>query len=637
MDKNQWNPELSEKEYLIPKWGLGYFGINKKGNLSVYPSRHNSGPEIDMSEVIAEIKEKKIGFPAVIRFQDILRSQVKSINKLFDYMINEANYQGKYYGVYPIKVNQMREVVEEIIDEGAQYDYGLEAGSKSELMAVLSQELSPKSLIVCNGYKDKDFMRLALLGRKIHGNVMVVVEKFSELSMLIEASRELDIDPIIGVRGKLQCKSSGKWASSSGDKAKFGLSSLELVKTIELLKQENMLHTLKLFHFHIGSQIPDIRTMKSAITEGARIFCQLSKMGAPMEYFDVGGGVGIDYDGSQSNSNSSINYQFKDYVGDVVYLLKEVCDQEKIKHPHIVSESGRAMTAHHSCVVTNVFGQVDVTENGIPFDVTGEEHSLVLKMKDLHNDINLENFRETYQDAAQLKEESFSAFNLGVLNLKERTLLETYFWKISKNVRNFLEKTENSEEELEKLYEALSRKYLCNLSIFQSAPDSWAIDQVLPVVPITRHNEEPTVHCQLADITCDSDGKISDFLGQYGHRKFLMAHELNKNDDYYIGLFLTGAYQDVMGDNHNLYGRLNEVHVYMDDEDPNDFYIEEVIQGNTAADVLKLMQYDPTELARNVKKALDKKAKSGELRPRTAVELTDFYEACLNKYTYLSN
>ncbi len=636
MEQNQdWNSQLSEDLFLIQKWGLGYFGANQKGNLCIYPSRHRSGPEIDIHEVIAEMKNKKINFPAVIRFHDILRSQVKSINKLFDFMISEANYQGKYFGVYPIKVNQMREVVEEVVDEGQHYDYGLEAGSKAELIAVLSQDISPNSLIVCNGYKDRDFMRLALLGRKIKGNVIVVVEKFSELSLLLETAEELDIDPLIGLRGKLQSKSCGKWANSSGDKAKFGLSSLELVKSVELLKAKNKLHLLKLFHFHMGSQIPDIRTMKSAITEGARLYCELVKLGAPLDYFDVGGGVGIDYDGTHSNSISSINYYFKDYVGDVVYLLKDICDEEGVRHPHIVSESGRAMTAHHSCVITNVFGQINVAENDSPFEVTGDEHSLVLKMKGLYNDMDDENFQEAYQDAVQIKEEIQSAFSLGVLSLKERTLGETLFWKVARSVQTKLKKKTDNTEDLEQINELLSRKYLCNLSIFQSAPDSWAIDQVLPVLPLQRLNEKPTVECQLADITCDSDGQISRFVAQGGHKKYMMAHELDKRE-YFIGLFLTGAYQDVMGDNHNLFGRLNEVHVYMDDDDPNDFYIEEVISGSTSADILKMMQYDPKELARTIKKSIDKKVKDGEIKPRTGVELTDFYEACLNQYTYLS-
>ncbi len=604
--------------------------------MSVYPKRHKSGPEIDFCEVIEEMKKKNVAFPAVIRFQDVLRAQVKYINKLFDFVINEAHYQGQYFGVYPIKVNQMREVVEEIVDEGQHYNYGLEAGSKSELMAILSQDVPQRSLLVCNGYKDEDFMRLALLGNKIKNNLIVVIEKLSELPLIIKVSNELGIEPLIGLRGKLKSRSAGKWADSSGERAKFGLSSLELIKAITLLKESNLLHTLKLFHFHIGSQIPDIRNFKDAITEGARIYCQLVKMDAPLEYFDVGGGVGVDYDGSHSNSLSSTNYSFKDYVGDVVYLLKEICDEEKIKHPHIVSESGRAMTAHHSCVVTNVFGEINQTENGMHLELTGEEHSLVLRMRNLEKEVNETNYQELYLDAVGIKEDSLSAFKLGVIDLKERTFIETFYWKLVKKVNQLAQNDPESSEELAELDLQLSRKYLCNFSVFQSAPDTWAIGQVLPSLPIQRLNEYPHINCQLADITCDSDGQLDQFLSPDGIKSTMKVHELRKGEDYYVGLFLTGAYQDVMGDNHNLFGRLNEVHVYMDEEDPNDFYIEEIIKGNSSADVLKTMQYDPAEMARNMKKSIDAQIKEGKIKPRAGVELTDFYEACLDSYTYLS-
>jgi arginine decarboxylase len=631
MEKNELISS-SAHQYLVDRWGLGYFGINEKGHLSVFPKRHQSGPVIDIFEVVQEMKRKNVGFPAVIRFHDILRSQITSINKLFDYVITEANFQGQYYGVYPIKVNQMREVVEEVADVGSQFNYGFEAGSKAELMAILSQEITDESIMVCNGYKDDEYMKLALLGRQMGRQIFVVIEKFSELKLLLKAAKETGVEPLIGVRAKLHCKSAGKWAASSGESAKFGLNSYELIKTIETLKEQDLLHCLKLFHFHIGSQIPDIMTFKNAMNEGARLFCELTKLGAPLEYFDVGGGVGVDYDGSQSNADSSINYGFKDYVGDVVYLLKEVCDQEKVPHPHIVSESGRAMTAHHSCVITNVFGSINPLEE-TNLEATGEEHSLVRRMQELTAE-NFENYQEIYYDALQLKREAHSAFNLGVISLKEKTLTESYYWKIAQRVYHVAQKQEMPPEDILDLKKKLAQQYLCNLSVFQSAPDSWAINQVLPIMPIHRLDEEATVDATLCDITCDSDGKVNRFLSPEGHENTLKVHEIN-GEDYFLGFFLTGAYQDVMGDNHNMFGRLNEVHVFCDDDDPTDFYIEEFIPGNSCSDVLKTMQYTPETMASQVKAKIDSEVKKGKLRPRRGVELTDFYENALKSYTYL--
>lgn len=638
MDRNKtWSIEDSLHTYQVQRWGEGYFSINNDGNLCVLPTRELDGPRIDILEVIEEAKKEGISFPAVIRFHDILRSQVKKLNECFANTIKEADFDGDYYGVYPIKVNQLREVIEEITDIAEDYNYGLEAGSKPELLTVLAYNTNPKALTILNGYKDEDYIRLALLGVQMGRNIVIVIEKLSEVYTVLKVSKEMGVDPILGVRAKLSSKSNGKWSESSGDFAKFGLSIPEILELINILKGEDKLHILNLFHFHVGSQIPDIRTIKECITEGAYIYCSLIDLGVPIKYFDVGGGVGINYDGTRSNSHSSTNYSLKDYVGDVVYILKNICDDKNIGHPNIVTETGRAIAAHHSCVVTDVFGSIKLNQFRNTQTQTPKEtdHLILRSIKELFEDLNSTNYQDTYNDACILKDEATSAFKLGLLNLEERAIVETTYWNICTKI---IEMTSNEKYipiEIKKLTSVLADKYLCNFSLFQSAPDAWAIGQILPIVPITNLDTEPTIECNLGDITCDSDGKINCFLGPEGHSSTLKVHPLSKDKEYYLGLFLTGAYQDIMGDMHNLFGRLNEIHVYCDDDDPTDFYIEEIIPGNTSADVLQIMQYNPAEMCRKVKCELDKKIKSGSLKPRVGVKLTDFYEACLHDYTYL--
>lgn len=626
----EWSTDSADEVYQISRWGEGYFAINNGGDLCILPKKDPKGPRINMMEVIDEIKSKGLPFPSVIRFHDILRSQVANINKTFRDTIEEARFTGQYTGVYPIKVNQMREVVEEIVDAGAPYNYGLEAGSKPELMAALAMNTNINSLTILNGYKDEDFLRLALLGNQLGRKVIVVVEKYSELIQLMELSQKIGVEPIIGIRAKLATKSSGKWASSSGDYAKFGLTIPEVLQATRYLKTIGKEHCFKLFHFHIGSQIPDIRTIKESITEGARIFCKLVKEGARLEYFDVGGGVGVNYDGT-----GSINYTLKDYVGDVVYILKQICDLEDVPHPNIVSESGRAITAHHSCVVTNVFGAIEVGKSEITTEKVMNEHVLVSNIRELSVEITDKNYKDVYADALKIKEDTESAFKLGVLSLEERAKVETLFWKISRRVVEYSKHDEYVSEEILVLRNQMAAQYLCNLSVFQSAPDTWGIGQILPVVPLHRLNEKPEVLATLADITCDSDGKIDCFLSPDGPSNTVPMHSLNKDEDYYIGLFMTGAYQDIMGDMHNCFGRLNEVHVFCDDDDPTDFYIEEIIPGNRAEQVLATLQYNPETMAQTMKHNIDQQVKRGKIRPREGVTLTDFYEHCLKSYTYL--
>jgi arginine decarboxylase len=635
----EWTKEEAENQYRIPHWGLGFFGINDLGNLSVYPEKRTDGPRIDISEIVAEMKSQGVSLPAVIRFHDILRSQVVEINKLFRKTIDEADYNGRYFGVFPIKVNQMREVVEEVVDAGAKYDYGLEAGSKAELMSVLALNKNKQSLTVLNGYKDEEYMKLAMLGIKLGRKVIVVVEKFSELPLLIKVAKEMNVSPLIGFRAKLDTVGGGKWISSSGEHAKFGLTTSEILRGVDLLKDEGFEDTLKLFHFHLGSQIPDIRSIKEAINEGARIFCKLYKLGVPLEYFDVGGGLGVDYDGSKGNTDSSINYDMGEYISDIVYSLKQTCDLEEVPHPNIVTESGRAITSRHSCVVANVFDKIEVVQNNFNTGLTAGEHILVTNMREAMEDLDKDNLLETFNDVSQFKREAMSAFKLGVIDLREKAAIETIYWKALKQIQEVTKDVEWEDlpEDIRNLDLKLATKYLCNFSVFQSLLDTWAIEQLLPIVPLKRLNEKPTVHTTLVDITCDSDGKVNKFIGQGEVEDTLMLHELKDGEDYNIGIFMTGAYQDVMGDNHNLFGRLNEVHVFCDDEDPLDFYIEEVIEGVSSGTVLQTMQYNEHALASVVKQELDKQIKRGKIQPREGVRLVDFYESCLKGYTYLKH
>lgn len=635
MEKTDWTIEDSERIYHISRWGDGYFTINDKGNLAVLPSRKADGPAIDIAEVIEEMKKEKIGFPAVIRFHDILRAQVKNLNRTFREVIEESNYEGRFMGVYPIKVNQMREVVEEIVDAGAPYHFGLEAGSKPELLSVLALNSNKQSLTILNGYKDRDYLKLALLGLKMGRNVIVVVEKFSELTALLELSQEMKIRPVIGLRCKMSVKGRGKWAESGGDRAKFGLTISELIQAVQFLKERDLLDCLKLFHFHIGSQITDIRTIKDAISEGARIYAKLIKMGADVRYMDVGGGLGIDYDGSRSTNESSMNYSLNDYCEDIVYGLKQVCDIEEVPHPNIITESGRFITAHHSCVISKVVDKIETSYTNFDTKKLTDEHHLVGNMRDLLKEVKPEYLQTIVNEADQLKEDGINAFRLGVISLEERAKIETLYWQVHKEAVKQLKKLEFLPEDLAHLEDYLAPQYLCNFSIFQSAADSWAIDQLLPVAPISRLNEQPENLCSIADITCDSDGKIDRFIDIDETRKTLPLHSIKEGEDYYVGMFLTGAYQDVMGDMHNMFGRVNEVHVFCDDDDPSDFYIEEYVKGNSAQYVLGTMQYNPEYMAHVIKKNIDKQVQRGKLSPREGVKLVDFYEDCLNSYTYL--
>lgn len=632
-----WTIKNSEDLYKIKGWGNSYFKVNDKGHLAVGPNPEDENVLIDIVDIIEELKSENVSFPVVLRFHDILRAQVRKLNNVFNHHIETSGYKGSFKGVYPIKVNQMREVVEEIVDAGEEFNYGLEAGSKAELMAVLAYNQNKDGLTILNGYKDEDYLRLALLGRRLQRKVIIVIEKFSEIKKVIDIFKNTGVMPLLGVRSKMTVKGRGKWESSSGERAKFGLSISEIVKAVYYLKDNDMLHCLKLLHFHIGSQITDIQAIKEAISEGSRLFCELSKMGASLEYFDVGGGLGVDYDGTASMNDSSINYKLDEYVADVVYGIMQACDQEGIEHPSIVTESGRALTAHHSCVITNIIGEIDNTKNILDeVENTKSDHFIIKNIKELEKELKVDsNLQEAYNDVVKYKSDAFDGFKLGLFNLEELALVESIYWRVLKNIKSYLEQKEVFSDLYYELGEHLSSQYLSNMSVFQSAADSWAIDQILPIVPIQRLNEEPLVKCSLVDITCDSDGKIDKFINEDGDiEKNLKLHHLN-GEDYFIGVFLTGAYQDVMGDMHNLFGRLNEAHIYHHPDEPGNFYIEEIIKGSRAEDVLSTMQYNPQYMAFLVKKSIDKEISEKNIAPREGVKLVDFYEDCLREYTYL--
>ncbi len=630
-----WSVEQSNKIYNVDKWGAGYFDINAKGHIYVTPTK-DPNKTIDLYSVIEDIRRKGIEFPALIRFQDILRSRVQELNESFRNAIAEFNYQGKYTGVFPIKVNQLREAVEEILDAGIPYGYGIECGSKPELYAALALIEDKDTLIIANGYKDTTFIRTALLGSQLRKNVIIVVEKLTELHQILSMSQELGVEPSIGIRAKLNTKGIGKWEASSGDQSKFGLTTPELVEAIHLLKEQNLESSFKLLHFHIGSQIPDIRTIKAAVKEAARIYVNCHQMNMPVQYIDVGGGLGVDYDGSRTDFRSSMNYTMQEYANDIVYTILEICNSEEVPHPNIVSESGRAIVAHHSVLVVEVFGTIEKRYFNRRIDYLPDDHENVQEMLDLRHQLHKKNtnYLEVYHDAIQRREDSQSLFSLGYLSLEDKSKIENLYWEICATIRELTKSMDNVPEELSELDKKLADQYLCNFSIFQSLLDHWAIDNLFPIVPVHRLTEEPTRKVTLVDITCDSDGKICKFIDMKDVKETLELHALD-GKPYYLGIFLLGAYQDIMGDLHNLFGRVNEVHVFFDEEEPDNYYIDDILPGSSVSQVLSLVQYNEGELVKLIKKAVDQRIKDGIIKPSEGVRLLDIYELGIRDYTYL--
>ena len=629
-----WSVSDSLKLYNIENWGDQYFSINPSGNMTVHP-RRGEGPGVDIKSVIDEVRAQNVGLPVLIRFQDIIRHRVVTLNEAFRRSIAEFGYKGKYQGVYPIKVNQMREVVEEIVDAGRPYDFGLEAGSKGELAVVVAMNTPPQALVICNGYKDYAFIKTALMGLKLGKKVIIVVEKLSELYQVISVAKELGVTPLIGIRSKLYSKGSGKWESSGGEFAKFGLTTPELLHAVNVLRQEGLQDSFKLLHFHIGSQVTNIKSIKDAVKEGTRIYAKLQKMGLNLEYLDVGGGLGVDYDGSRTSFDSSTNYSLAEYVSDVVYSIQEICQAEEVSEPNIVSESGRALVAHHSVLVVNVFGNIEVGATPIAMQETPDEEEVVKEMRYLSKHLSSKNLLEHFHDAVQRKDEALSMFKLGFLSLEDKAKVEFLFWQICKVIHKNAVGLKYVPDEVEALNKQLADQYLCNFSLFQSIPDHWAIQHLFPIAPIHRHDEHPSREATLVDITCDSDGKVNKFIDLRDIKDTLPLHEFKSQEPYYLGFFLMGAYQDIMGDLHNLFGRVNEVHVFLDETEPGGYYIEEVIKGNTIAGVLSWIQYSSTDLEKRVKEQIDSRVREGQIKPREGVDLQNFYEEVLYGYTYV--
>ncbi len=640
VEPSPWSIQDARNLYNIDRWGARYYDINTEGHVVARPLLE-AGVAVDLTDVIEEARGRGLKFPLLIRFQDILRHRVESINAAFRRAIVEFEYRGTYRGVFPIKVNQLREVVEEILEAGKPHQFGLEVGSKPELLAGLALQHEEGDLIICNGYKDPSFIRMALMGKKLGRNVIMVVEKLEELQQIIEVSRQFGVEPSIGIRCRLLCKGAGKWAESAGENAKFGLSTVELVAAAERLKAENLEHCFKLLHFHIGSQVPDILTIKKAVQEAARFYAKLHKMGFPIEYLDVGGGLGVDYDGSRTASDSSTNYTLQEYANDVVFYVGEVCQAEGVPHPAIVSESGRAIVAHHSVLIVEVIGAIAKIRPEPPFQYGDREHRLVKDLFEIHNSLEKLNKLEAYHDAQERREDAHHMFTLGLLDLIDKAKIEHLYWEIGRNVVRSFQGQPYVPEEIRTLEDSLGDQFICNFSVFQSLLDHWALGQLFPIMPISRLNERPTRESTLVDITCDSDGQINKFIDLRDVRDTLTLHALAPNgngrpDPYYLGFFLMGAYQDIMGDLHNLFGRVNEVHVFLDPDEPAGYYVEEIIEGTTIVQALASVQYDEHELKRQMKAQVDQAIKSDRMKPSEAMRLLDDYERGLKEYTYLS-
>jgi arginine decarboxylase len=592
--------------------------------------------------VAEEARGRGLRFPLLVRFQDILRHRVEALNHSFRQSIQEFEFKGRYRGVFPIKVNQLREVVEEILDAGKPFEFGLEVGSKPELFAGLSLQDEQGSLIICNGYKDCEFIKMALLGIKLGRRVIMVVEKLEELRQIIAVSKSAGVEPLIGIRCRLLSKGAGKWAESGGENAKFGLSTMELLAATELLRAENLGHCFKLLHFHIGSQVPDILTVKKAVQEAARFYSKLYQMGFQIEFLDVGGGLGVDYDGSRSAFDSSTNYTLQEYTNDIIYYLGNVCDAEGVPHPNVVSESGRALVAHHSVLLVEVFGSIEKLRCSETLQFGEKEHPLVRELLEIRGNLDKLNKLEAYHDALEHREDSQNMFTLGLLELPDKAKIEGLYWEIAKKVVESYRGTPYVPEEIRTLEDSLGDQYLCNFSVFQSLLDHWALGQLFPIMPVSRLDERPGREGTLVDITCDSDGQINKFIDLHDVRDTLPLHALRMNgggdgyEPYYLGFFLMGAYQDIMGDLHNLFGRVNELHVFLDPDEPAGYYVEEIIEGTTIAQALTSVQYDENELKRRMKSQIDAAIKGDRLKPSEGMRLLDEYERGLKGNTYLT-
>ena len=617
--------------YEVDRWGKGYFAISKEGHVLVHPTKDPSRA-IDLKQLTDHLMLRGIGLPVLIRFRDILRHRVGDIHNAFDAAIHQHNYEGRYVCVYPIKENLQRQVVEEVLDFGREYGFALEAGSKPELLAVMAQAYNDTP-IICNGFKDAEFIEMAMLAQKVGRTVIPVVEKYTELGLILKYAEKVGVRPQIGMRVKLASRGSGRWQGSGGYRSKFGLTVAEVLRGLEELKLLGMQDCFKLLHFHLGSQIPNIRIVKGALNEAARIYAELVKAGAGLQYLDVGGGLGVDYDGSQTNFESSVNYTLEEYANDVVYHIQTVCDDAGVKHPTIVSESGRAIVAYHSVLIFNVLGVSAFGEEKIPESISPDEaEQPVIDLLETYQNLSIRNALESYHDAQQALDMALNLFTGGYLPLDQRCQAENLYWAILVKLRKLVAQMEDVPEDLQGLDDAMADTYFCNFSLFQSIPDSWAIKQLFPVMPIHNLNRPPSHHAVLGDITCDSDGKIDSFIDRRDVKRTLPLHTVN-GEPYYLGVFLVGAYQEILGDLHNLFGDTHAVHVSLDSG--GNVVLDAVIKGDTVREVLDYVEFDAETLVRKLRQDVELAVREGRMSFEESGRLLEFYEEGLHGYTYL--
>ena len=627
----KWRIEDSEELYNITGWGTSYFGINDKGHVVVTPRR--DGVTVDLKELVDELQLRDVASPMLIRFPDILDNRIEKMSSCFKQAAEEYGYKAENFIIYPIKVNQMRPVVEEIISHGKKFNLGLEAGSKPELHAVIAVNTDSDSLIVCNGYKDESYIELALLAQKMGKRIFLVVEKMNELKLIAKMAIQLNVQPNIGIRIKLASSGSGKWEESGGDASKFGLTSSELLEALDFLESKGMKDCLKLIHFHIGSQVTKIRRIKTALREASQFYVQLHSMGFNVEFVDIGGGLGVDYDGTRSsNSEGSVNYAIQVYEHDSISTLVDVSDKNGIPHPNIITESGRALTAHHSVLIFEVLETATLPEWDDEEEIAPDAHELVQELYGIWDSLNQNKMLEAWHDAQQIREEALDLFSHGIVDLKTRAQIERLYWSITREINQIAAGLKHAPDEFRGLSKLLADKYFCNFSLFQSLPDSWAIDQIFPIMPIQRLDEKPERSATLQDITCDSDGKIANFISTRNVAHYLPVHALKKTEPYYVAVFLVGAYQEILGDMHNLFGDTNAVHVSVNEKGYN---IEQIIDGETVAEVLDYVQYNPKKLVRTLETWVTKSVKEGKISLEEGKEFLSNYRSGLYGYTYL--
>lgn len=629
---SSWDIEKAKELYGVSTWGKGYFDINNKGNFVVSPQGIEK-PHVDLLELTEELQERGIRCPMLLRFPDITHERIKLLSHCFNNAIENYDYKGQYQGVYPIKVNQQRHLIEEIVDIGEQYNLGLECGSKPELLVVLAMMTNPNALILCNGFKDEEYIETAILSRKLGRNTIIVVERLEELELIEKAAKKFSIQPKIGLRAKLQSKASGRWVDSGGARSKFGLTTSEIFKAYEKLKTNNLMDSLELIHFHIGSQVPNIKTIKNSLKEGAQIYAELCRMGASPKYLDVGGGLGVDYDGTAS-TDSSVNYNVQEYANDVVSIIQEVCEEKGAKAPNIVTEAGRALVAHHSMLIFDVMGLNKVEMEDAPPAVNNQEHKVLRELKEIYETLDLNNVNEFYNDLTDIHENSLQLFTLGILSLAEKAKIEQYYWSISTRMAQIIKKSKDHEDLFEALKKQLSDTYFCNFSVFQSLPDSWAVGHMFPVMPIHKLHQKPDREVTLVDLTCDSDGKIASFIDvEAGEpRNTLPVHKYHEGQPYYLGVFLVGAYQEILGDLHNLFGDTDAVHVSINE---NGYSVNDVVEGDTVGEVLSYVQYNLEKLTGKIRKAAEHSIVEGRMTKIEARTLMRYYQQGLAGYTYL--